>query len=188
MAEQRILPSSGPIAGEAEISTYGRNLRGSGAARPRRVAPQIEQGSDMRPGVRFRPTLAAVLEAETGHQGGHPDRRADALHHRHAQFLAQPVGLEMDRALGDAVHHDDVGAVLVDQRACRRNEVSDHLVLVGADILQLESGSAAAGDPRFHAVIPSLGDLPRDDRLVIADDPETLAELSRDMEPALAGP
>ena len=60
------------------------------------------------------------------------------------------------------------------------------VVLVGADVLELEAGRAAAGDPGLHAVHARLRDLPRDHALVVADDAEAVAELRRDVEHRLA--
>src|SRR3954464_785113 len=101
----------------------------------------------VRPRIRLRPALAAVLETEPGQHGGHPDWRADALDHRYAELLAHPIRLHVHRTLGDAVHDDHVGAVLVDQRAPGSQKILDHHVLVGADVLELEARGAAAGDP-----------------------------------------
>src|SRR4029079_4727403 len=142
----------------------------------------------VRPRVRLRPPAAAVLEAEARQHRGHADRCANSFDHRHAPFLAQHIRLHVYRALRDAVHDDHVGAVLLDQRTAGGDEVLFHRVLVGADVLELVAGGAPACDPGLHAVGARLGDLPRNNRLVIADDAETVAELSRNVEHGLAWP
>src|SRR5207245_3585974 len=87
----------------------------------------------------------------------------------------------------DPMRDDDVGAIILDQGARGGHEIPDHRVLVGADVLELETGGAPARDPWFHAVEPGLRDLPGNDRLVIADDAEAVAELGGDVEHGLAG-
>src|SRR5690349_5468819 len=86
------------------------------------------------------------------------------------------------------MHDNDIGAVLLDQGAAGGQEVLDHHVLVGTDVLELEPGGAAAGDERLHPVIARLRDLPRDHRFMVADDSEALAELGRDVKHRLARP
>src|SRR5205823_6407685 len=100
------------------IVPFDRFARGhDGSRRGLRQRPAAENHSaallNIRPGARLRPALAAVLEAETGEHCRHPDRRADALDHRHAQLLAQPVRLHVHRTLGNAVRDDDIGAVVL---------------------------------------------------------------------------
>src|SRR6476620_9120868 len=133
---------------------------GTTAVRGARTMPTP---SHIWPRVGLWPAFAAVLEAEAGQHRRHPDRGADAFDHGYAEFLAHKFGLHVHRTLGDAMHDNDIGAVFVDQRAAGGREILDHHVLVVADVLELEAGGAAAGDPWLHAVHAGLCNLPRHD-------------------------